>query len=94
MAQVNVLYGYLSGMSAAVALQPLDNIKVALMVPPKDLQTTSNPLRNLYVVCRFLEKEGGISAFYKGTTVSIIKTGISSGIFFWGLRHIEKLFKD
>lgn len=92
MTQINVLYGYISGMSAAVVLQPLDNIKVALMVPPKNLQTSSNPLRNFLIVCRYLAQDGGLSAFYKGTSVNVLKTGISSGLFFWGLRHIEKMF--
>ena len=29
------LYGYLSGMASSVILQPLDNIKMVLMMPPK-----------------------------------------------------------
>ena len=29
------LYGYMAGMTSAVLLQPLDNIKMMLMMPPK-----------------------------------------------------------
>ncbi len=29
------LYGYLAGMASAVLLQPLDNIKMVLMMPPE-----------------------------------------------------------
>lgn len=29
------LYGYMAGMASAVLLQPLDNIKMVLMMPPK-----------------------------------------------------------
>ena len=29
------LYGYMAGMASAVLLQPLDNIKMMLMMPPK-----------------------------------------------------------
>jgi hypothetical protein len=31
------VYGYLAGMSSAALLQPLDNIKMVLMMPPKNL---------------------------------------------------------
>jgi hypothetical protein len=29
------LYGYIAGIASAVLLQPLDNIKMVLMMPPK-----------------------------------------------------------
>jgi hypothetical protein len=40
------LYGSLSGSVIALVLQPLENIKMALMLPPKDLSLNRNVLMN------------------------------------------------
>lgn len=46
----NYIYGYIAGIVNAIALQPLDNIKMALMLKPKDLSLSKNFLSNLCTV--------------------------------------------
>lgn len=50
-------YGYLAGIINAALLQPLDNIKMALMFPPKELPLSNRFLSNLQNVSQFLWKE-------------------------------------
>lgn len=39
MASTTCYYGYVSGMLTAAALQPLDNIKMTLILPPQQADT-------------------------------------------------------
>jgi hypothetical protein len=52
----NWYYGYLSGLVTAVALQPLDNIKMVLMMPPSSLsiKMNSNFAKNIYSATAYL----------------------------------------
>jgi hypothetical protein len=43
------LYGYLAGFTAAALLQPLENIKMVLLVPPKNITLTNNFLNNVKI---------------------------------------------
>jgi hypothetical protein len=47
-------YGYVAGMATAAALQPLDNIKMALIVPPHQLSLSSNFMRNVCLAVEYL----------------------------------------
>lgn len=49
-------YGYLVGIVTATTLQPLDNIKMALIVPPAKLTLTNNFLKNIVVATRFIHR--------------------------------------
>jgi hypothetical protein len=89
----NGLYGYIAGMTTAAVLQPLDNIKMALMIPPKDLTLTNNFVRNLYRSIIYLAKDGGFQSFYRGLIPNVAKTGFSSAIYFSSLRICEKISK-
>lgn len=80
-------YGFISGSIAAAALQPLENIKMVLMIPPNDVAFTSNFLRNIPIASRYLYQDGKIPAFYRGITPNVLKTGFSSAIYFSMLRH-------
>lgn len=84
------IFGSLAGFSAAASTQPLDNIKMVLMIPPKDVKLGSNFLSNLQVAARFVYNDGGLRAFYRGITPNLLKTTFSSSIFFSVLRLSER----
>lgn len=48
------LYGLLSGVVTTGILQPFENIKMALMLPPKNLQLTPNFLRNMQLASKYI----------------------------------------
>jgi hypothetical protein len=50
-------YGYIAGTTTAVMLQPLDNIKMTLIVPPKKLSLSSNCIANVYRACKYIKCE-------------------------------------
>jgi hypothetical protein len=51
------MYGYIAGMTSAIILQPLDNIKMVLMMPPKDIKFTNNFIKNGYISIQYLFKD-------------------------------------
>lgn len=57
MAGKNGYYGYIAGTATATVLQPLDNIKMALIVPPNKLSLSSNFARNIYLAFRYIKTE-------------------------------------
>jgi len=80
------LYGSLAGFTAAAALQPLENIKMVLMLPPKDLQLGKNFLKNIPKATYYLYRDAGIKAFYRGIVPNVVRTAFSSSIYFSTLR--------
>lgn len=86
------LYGYFAGIANAAILQPLENIKMALMIAPKDLKLTNNFLSNLRTASKYLWREEQIRGFYKGLVPNLLKTGFSSAVYFCSLRTLENLF--
>lgn len=91
MGKSNGYYGYLAGTTTAAILQPLDNIKMALIVPPSKLSLTNNFLKNVYLAYSYIKVEEGWKSFYKGLLVNAIKTGMSSAVYFYLLRSFEKV---
>lgn len=88
MGRKNGYYGYLAGTTTAAVLQPLDNIKMALIVPPNKLSLSSNFMRNVYLASKYILAEEGWKSFYKGLVVNAWKTGLSSAVYFYLLRTI------
>ena len=89
MASTTCYYGYVSGMLTAAALQPLDNIKMTLMLPPNKLTLSSNFALNLYKAAKYLHIEQGLRSFYRGLVVNVWKTGLGSAFYFYALRMME-----
>lgn len=54
MGRKNGYYGYVAGTTTAAVLQPLDNIKMALIVPPNKLSLSTNFLKNIYLASRYI----------------------------------------
>lgn len=50
------LFGGASGLLIALILQPLENIKMALMIPPSDLKTNRNVVMNLWRAQQYIAK--------------------------------------
>jgi hypothetical protein len=51
------LFGMLSGVLSTVLLQPFENIKMALMLPPRELaavQAGSSPAASFLSSCRYI----------------------------------------
>lgn len=81
------LYGMASGIITTAVLQPFENVKMALMIPPRNLQLTNNIILNLVLASRFIQAEDGYKGFYKGMYAAIAKAGLGCYIYFSILRH-------
>jgi hypothetical protein len=57
MGKNNGYYGYLAGTTTAAILQPFDNIKMVLIVPPNKLTLTNNFLKNIYLAFCYIKLE-------------------------------------
>lgn len=88
------LLGSVSGTVIALILQPLENIKMALMIPPKDLPLGRNVFVNMYRAQRYISQNEGLRGFYKGTIPSVLRAGVGSFFFFGSLRHLERLLSE
>lgn len=80
-------YGMFSGMATTAALQPLENVKMALMIPPRQLHLSNNFVYNLRNASNYIYASDGISSFYKGIQAATIKAGAGCYIYFSILRH-------
>ena len=66
---IRMFIGGISGMTATSLLQPIDTVKVLLQTPG-DVYHSKNP----YQIMKQLYKTEGISGFYKGLTICLVKT--------------------
>lgn len=81
------LYGLISGVITTGILQPFENIKMALMIPPKDLKLSHNFLTNMSIAARYIFSKDGYPGFYKGLVAATSKAGFGCYIYFAILRH-------
>lgn len=88
------VFGSLSGTVTALFLQPLENIKMALMLPPKDLYVDRNIFMNLVRAQRYIFQKEGLRGFFKGTVSCVMRALIGSFYFFGSLRQFEKLTQN
>lgn len=79
-----------SGITTTSLLQPFEILKMALMLPPKDLRITANPLRNIFLSAQYIVKVNGYTGFYKGLFAAASKAGLGCYIYFSILRALEK----
>lgn len=75
----------MSGCITAVALQPIENIKMIILVPPKEIQLSKNFAKNIMISISYLRNDG-VKAFYRGLVPNLIRTSFSSSIYFSFLR--------
>lgn len=55
MASKNGYFGSVAGTVTVTILQPLDNIKMALIMPPNKLELSSNFVKNVYLAIRYIK---------------------------------------
>lgn len=77
-------------MANAALLQPLENIKMAIILPPSKLKLSNNFVLNVFLSAKYIYKEGGISQFYDGLISNVLKTGTSSAVYFFTMRKLEQ----
>jgi len=55
----NGIYGMISGVITTAILQPFENVKMAIMIPPKDLSLKGNFLNNINEASKYIYKVDG-----------------------------------
>jgi len=89
----NGVYGLISGTVTTIMLQPFENIKMALMIPPRRLQhlhAQNNFFNNTVTSCKYIMEKDGFKGFYKGLVAASFKAALGCYIYFTGLRYFEK----
>ena len=87
------VYGMMSGVVTTVLLQPFENIKMALMIPPHKLESLhqqGSTLNNIATSCRYIYSHDGIKGFYKGLVAATLKAAFGCYLYFTGLRYFEE----
>ena len=84
------VYGSLAGFVTASLLQPLENIKMLLVLPPKNLKIEANVFKNIANTVQYLHKDDGIRSFYRGIVPTVLRTTVSSYFYFSVLRQCQK----
>ena len=85
----NGMYGMAAGVMSTAILQPFENVKMALMIPPRDLTLSKNFLVNLSLAFRYILNTDGYKGFYKGMYAATGKAALGCYTYFSILRHYE-----
>lgn len=86
----NGLLGMLSGIISTALLQPFENIKMALMIPPQTLSLRGNFAVNIGLASNFIYKIDGWKGFYKGFVAGVFKAALGCYSFFGTLKYLER----
>jgi hypothetical protein len=81
-----------SGVITTALLQPFENIKMALMLPPRELKPIhemNGVIENTKTSCRYIYNADGVRGFYKGLAAATLKAALGCYIYFAGLRKFE-----
>lgn len=84
----NGIIGTVSGVITTVLLQPFENIKMALIIPPKDLNLNNNFILNINSASKYIYIEDGWKGFYKGMVAAILKAALGCYCFFGTLKYL------
>ena len=87
--------GAVAGMISAGVLQPLEVLKINLIVMPKQFSETkrSNFLKQFFQAIQIIYREERLAGFYRGNIPLVLSSGMSAAIFFSFLRRFEALGK-
>lgn len=80
----------MSGVTTTLLLQPFENIKMALMIPPRELKSQylqSSVFANINTSCKYIYSNDGPRGFYKGMTAATLKAALGCYLYFAGLRE-------
>lgn len=78
----------LSGILSTALLQPFENVKMALMIPPKNLALKGNFLTNISISSTYIYQLDGYKGFYKGMTAATGKAALGCYTFFSTLKYL------
>lgn len=84
------IYGMISGVTTTILLQPFENIKMALMIPPyrlKQLHQQGTILSNIITSCKYINEKDGVQGYYKGLVAASLKAAFGCYLYFAGLRY-------
>jgi hypothetical protein len=84
----NGLLGMFSGIITTALLQPFENIKMALMIPPSSLNLNGNFVVNIGTVSKYIYKQKGWEGFYKGMIAAVFKAALGCYSFFGTLKYL------
>lgn len=84
------VFGMVSGVITTALLQPFENIKMALMIPPKDLNLNNNFMVNINSASKYIHTQDGWKGFYKGMVAAICKVSFGCYTFFGTLKYLQK----
>lgn len=84
--------GALSGLICGTLFQPLEVIKVNMIILPKGYDYNSrNSFQNFADISRLIYQQSGVRGFWLGTTPSVLRATASSGVYFVLLRAFETI---
>ena len=88
--------GALSGLVSGLLLQPLEVLKINLILMPKQFDYTQkqNFLRAFVEASRIIYREEGVRGFYRGNVPSVLSSGISAGLYFSILGRLETITRE
>ena len=84
----NGVYGMISGIITTAILQPFENIKMDLMIPPKNLNLNQNFIVNIKTASNYIYTHDGYKGFYKGMIAAIAKAALGCYLFFGTLKYL------
>ena len=85
------MYGAVSGMLVGMVLQPLEIIKMAIIINPmhnKQLDK-ANFVKSFYIAARHIFDTEGVKGFWRGILPSLSRTACGGAIYFQTLEHFE-----
>lgn len=91
----SALNGAIAGMISGMLLQPLEVLKINLILLPKQFEQIKheNFVKAFVDGSKVIYKAEGIRGFYRGNVPSVLSSGLSAGIFFGTLNFLENLGK-
>lgn len=87
--------GVLSGVVSAVVLQPLEVIKINLILQPDGFGQSKfgskNVIANFFQAIPMIYRMEGVQGFYRGSVPSVLSSGLSAGLYFYILSRLESI---
>jgi hypothetical protein len=84
----NGLFGMISGVITTALLQPFENIKMAIMIPPPSLNLDKNFIANIGTASKYIYNQDGRKGFYKGLVAAVFKAALGCYSFFGTLKYL------
>lgn len=92
---LDIVAGGASGLFCGLVFQPLEVIKVNMIILPKNYQNyrSRSFVDNFVGVSKLMYQEEGLKSFWRGTTPSVLRSTASAAIYFYILRTLDDIDK-